>query len=199
MRDWEILLPTVEMVINSLPNQSTGFSPFYLNYGLEPVTPIQLLKGDKSSSTESVDSFIRRVTSDWKLARDNLQRSVGLQQKYYDRRHRDVHYTAGDLVLLSTRNLRMKGTPGKLQRRFVGLFQVIEAIGKQAYKLSSLPDDWRIHPVFHVSLLKDWRTANLQEDQPVPADDVPNVEEPYYEIEKILRWQKIKRNKKILK
>ena len=30
------------------------------------------------------------VTSDWELARENLKRSVGLQQKYYDRRHRDV-------------------------------------------------------------------------------------------------------------
>ena len=28
VKDWEILLPTVEMVINSLPNQSTGFSLF---------------------------------------------------------------------------------------------------------------------------------------------------------------------------
>ena len=53
--------------------------------------------------------------------------------------------------------------------------------------------------MFHVSLLKDWRAANLQEDQPLPADDVPDVEEPYYEIEKILRWQKIKRNKKMIK
>ena len=50
----------------------------------------------------------------------------------------------------------------------------------------------------HVSLLKDWRTANLQEDQPVTTDDVPDVEEPYYEIERILRWGKIKRNKKII-
>ena len=54
--------------------------------------------------------FVRRVTSDWELARENLQRSVGLQQKYYDRRHRDIHYKVGDLVLLSTRNLKMKGT-----------------------------------------------------------------------------------------
>ena len=122
VKDWEILLPTVEMVINSLPNQSTGFSPFYLNYGHEPVNPIQLLKGDESSSTESVDSFIRRVTSDWKPARENLQRSGGLQQKYYDRRHRDIQYTVGDLVLLSTRNLRMKGNLGNLQRTLVGPF-----------------------------------------------------------------------------
>ena len=91
-KDWEIILPTVEMVINSLPNQSTGFSPFYLNYGHEPVTPIQLLKGDELANTESVDSFIRRVSSDWKLARENLQRSVGLQAKYYDRKHRDISY-----------------------------------------------------------------------------------------------------------
>ena len=29
--------------------------------------------------------------------------------------------------------------------------------------------------------------------------DTPEVEEPYYEIEKILHWRKIKRNKKTLK
>ena len=100
-------------------------------------------------------------------------------------------------MLLSTRNLKMKGTPAKLQRRFVGPFKVIETIGQQAYRLS-LPEDWKIHPVFHVSLLKDWRTESLHEDQPIPSD-APEVEEPYYEVEKILRWRKIKRNKKIIK
>ena len=92
----------------------------------------------------------------------------------------------------------MKGTPGKLQRRFVGPFQVTETIGQQAYRLS-LPQDWKIHPVFHVSLLKKWNTADLQEDQPITQDDVPEVEEPYYEIEKILRWRKVKRNNKNVK
>ena len=53
--------------------------------------------------------------------------------------------------------------------------------------------------MFHVSLLKRWNTANLQEDQPVSHDDVPEVEEPYYEIERILRWRKVKRKKKIIK
>ena len=40
LKDWEKTLPTVDLVINSLPNQSTRFSPFYLNYGYEPVTPL---------------------------------------------------------------------------------------------------------------------------------------------------------------
>ena len=53
--------------------------------------------------------------------------------------------------------------------------------------------------MFHISLLKNWKTADLQEDQPAPTDDVPDIEEPYYDIEKILRWRKIKRGRKILK
>ena len=191
-------MPAVEMVINSLPNQSTGFSPFFLNYGHEPMTSVQLLKGNEAVKTENVASFIKRITSDWELAKENLQRSVGLQQKYYDKRHRDVRYKVGGLVLLSTRNLKMKGIPGKLQKRFVGPFEVIEKIGQQAYRLS-LPTDWKIHPVFHISLLKDWKTADLQEDQPAPTDDVPDVEEPYYDIERILRWRKVKRGRKFLK
>ena len=145
-KKWEIILPTVELVINSLPNSSTGFSPFYLNYGYEPVTPIQLIRGDELAKMESVGSFAQRVASDWKLARENLERSVRLQQKYYDKKHRDVGYKVGDLVLLSTRNLKLKGTPSKLQKRYVGPFRVIETIGQQAYRLA-LPEEWKIHPM----------------------------------------------------
>ena len=113
VKKWEILLPTVEMAINSSPNQSTGFRPFFLNYGYEPVMPIQLLKGDDSTKIESVASFIQRVTSDWNLARENLQRSVGLQQKYYDQKHRDIHYNVGGLGIAVSPKFEDEGNPCK--------------------------------------------------------------------------------------
>ena len=142
------------------------------------MTPIELLRGNELAKTEAVGDFVKRVTSDWRLARENLERSVRLQQKYYDAKHRDVGCKVGDLVLLSTRNLKMKGIPSKLQKRFVGSFQVIETIGEQAYRLA-LPEEWKIHPVFHVSLLRAWKAADVHEDRLVSQDDIPDVEEPY--------------------
>ena len=53
--------------------------------------------------------------------------------------------------------------------------------------------------MFQVSLLKGWSTANLQEDLTATTNDNTDIEEPYYEIEKILHRRKVKRNKKISK
>ena len=74
----EKISSTVELVINSLPNKSTGCIPFYLNYGHEPILSIKQIRSNDEIQTESVDSFAQRVTSYWDLANKNLVRAVGL-------------------------------------------------------------------------------------------------------------------------
>ena len=197
INDWQKILFTVELFINSLPDKSTVFSPFYLNYGHEPLLPIQLLRGSEEIQTESVGSFVRRVISDWKIAKKNSQKAVSLQQKYYNRKHQNVQYAIGDLVLLSTRNLKMKGIPDKIKKRFMGPFKIQARIGEQAYRFL-LPDTWKVHPVFHISLLKKWNAIDLQEEEEFPIEEL-EIEEPYYEIEKLLRWKKVKRNRQLKK
>ena len=127
----------MEFVINSSPNVSTGYTPFFLNYGFNPVTPMDLLKGDETSNVESVSSFIEKMRSVWTKAKKNLERSVQAQSRYYDKRHKDIAFKVGDMVLLLTRNLAIKNTPTELQKRFVGPFKFIERIGTQAYKLKT--------------------------------------------------------------
>ena len=58
---WKEYLPTVEMVVNSLPDRSTGYSPFYLMYGYYPVLPVELLKGDESTNVETLSKFVERL------------------------------------------------------------------------------------------------------------------------------------------
>lgn len=61
IQNWKELLPMVELPINSLPNRSTGFSPFYLNYGFYPVLLVELLRGHEVANLESVNFFIERM------------------------------------------------------------------------------------------------------------------------------------------
>ena len=52
----------------------------------------------------------------------------------------------------------------KLLFKFFGPFQVLHPVEKQVYKLE-LPKRWRIHNVFHVSLLEQDNTRKVQVDQ----------------------------------
>ena len=184
---WTDYLPTVEMVVNSLPNRSTGYSPFFLMYGYHPVLPIELLKGDESTNVETLSKFLDKTQEVWRLARVQMENAVVAQRKYYDQKHRDIQFAAGNSVLLSTQNLRFKGILHKLQWKFCGPYKVLEKIWAQAYRLQ-LPDTWRVHPVFHMSLLKQWRPSLMQQvPREVELDDADAPQ--YFNVEKILRWQ----------
>ena len=70
---------------------------------------------------------------------------------------RELEFNPGDLVLLSTKNLRQPG-PGvkKLKPSYMGPFEVDSMVGNVAVKLN-LPREWtRIHNVFHVNLVKPY-------------------------------------------
>ena len=88
------------------------------------------------------------------------------------------------MVLLSTQNLQLKGAPHKMHWKLYRPYKVVERIGTQAHRLK-LPDLWRIHPMFHVSLLKQWRESIVQEVLgDVELEDANRLE--YFQVKKIL-------------
>ena len=61
------------------------------------------------------------------------------------------------MVLLSTKNITLKGHPSiKFKPRWLGPFKVNAAVGEVAYNLA-LPATMKLHPTFHVSLLKGYQ------------------------------------------
>ena len=71
----------------------------------------------------------------------------------------------------------------KLEAKFFGPFRVLHPVGKQAYKLE-LPRKWRIHDVFHVSLLEQDTTRKGREFS-VPEFELEPGDNKEYEVEAI--------------
>ena len=118
--------------------------------------------------------------------------------KQEDQHRRTVEFTVGQQVLLNTRYIRFRNCPRKLQRRFVGPFQIKRKISRAAYELS-LPEKWSIHPVFHVSLLKPWRESVWSSPVDLQPADIEPMREPVYEVEKLLRWRKVQKGRKTIR
>ena len=138
----------------------------------------------------------QQTVSDWVALRNQVHHAllrVQASQKHHaDAGRRDVNYNVGDLVLLATKNLHLQG-PHKLQDCFVGPFQVLQKIGKMAYKLDLSGGRHRqalcsIHNVFHVSLLRPHRDNGLGTDV-LPIDVDGEVE---FEVETILKHRQIR-------
>ncbi|MCI13821.1 hypothetical protein A2U01_0034941, partial [Trifolium medium] len=75
----------------------------------------------------------------------------------------------------------------KLAARYYGPFPIIDKIGTVAYKLK-LPEGSKVHPVFHVSLLKKAVGSYQEEELPELMEDPVELFEP----EAVLATRKIK-------
>ncbi len=86
------------------------------------------------------------------LYRENFQHIQELQKQYHNKYAKDRSYAPGEKVWLNSKYIKTKRNR-KLEPKFFGPFRVLHLVGKQAYKLE-LSKKWKIHNVFHMSLLK---------------------------------------------
>ena len=186
------MLPILEFAVNNTPNRTTGYTAFYLNYGYHPLNPIQMLSSTSDTTNEAVSRFASRMQVDFTVALENLTKATQQMRAQEESHRRLVEFREGDLVLLSTRHLRFRHCPQKLQRRFVGPFSVVKKISRVAYELK-LPEDWSIHPVFHISLLKQWREGTWSRAVDAPLPEVDQTQQQGYEVERILKYRSVRR------
>ena len=94
-------------------------------------------------------------------------------------------WKVGDKVWLEMTNLHMNG-PKKLHMKRTGPFEIEEVISHMAFCLH-IPSQWKIHPVFHTSLLTTYKeTLEHRPNFPQPPPDLIDGKEEY-EVEAVLR------------
>ena len=188
-------LTAAEFACNNAPNASTSMLPFKINYGREPLNPYSTIT-DIPDHIPATHDFIEQITNATKIAHDSLVIAKANQEKNANKYRRDVQFEVNDQVLLSSAHIHLASQATrpskKLQHQFIGPYTIIQKISPVAYKLE-LPDTLKIHPVFHVSILRLYRTPDSIAHhplQPPPPDPVTINDAEEFKVDKILNHRK---------
>ncbi|GJZ35222.1 ty3-gypsy retrotransposon protein [Tanacetum coccineum] len=162
---------------NASYHSAIKMTPFQAHYGHPPPSLPHYTLG--SSQVASIDATLVEHECVIALLKDTLtktrQRMTGQANKH--RVNKD--FKVGELVYLRLwvycQTSIARRDVHKLSRRFFGTFKILEKIRKVAYRLD-LSSGSRIHPVFHVSLLRPSLGVPNPSTFPLPdkfIDDIP--------------------------
>jgi transposase InsO family protein len=181
--DWTEWLAPCQFAINNTVKSSTGYTPFELNLGRHP-NPGNV-PHSASSEMPAVEDFIKGLAKAQENAQKALVKAADDMKKFADRKRAPTpSFEIGQLVMLSSTNLSTDRPSKKLADKWEGPFKIIEKISTHNYKLE-LPDQWKIHPVFHVDKLRPYNQDPKNPNHIRPPPDLVNNEEEY-EVEKII-------------
>jgi hypothetical protein len=192
--DWADFLPLAEFCVNNATSSATGVSPFFANYGQHPrigFEPAQYSSQDSVSPRLQIErtaanEFADRMAKIEHFLQSEMQRTQAKQEDNANLNRRPaVAYKAGDIVFLSTKNLRTERPAQKIDWKAIGPYKILDVVSPYAYRLD-LPGSLKIHPVFHTSLLTPAATNPFPGQVLDPPPPVVVNEQEEYEVRKIL-------------
>ncbi|GKE20188.1 ty3-gypsy retrotransposon protein [Tanacetum coccineum] len=136
-----------------------------------------------SLKVASVDGLLVERDGLLRQLKESLLTAKHRMEVKANRKRRDIEFSVGDLVLVKLQPYRhvtlAKRLSNKLAKRYYGPYKVEARVGKVAYRLA-LPASSKIHPVFHVSILKTFVGSDSVEVAGLPEElqDGQPVEQP---------------------
>jgi len=146
-------------------------SPFKANYRQNPRMEF---KGKKKEKYVGAEKFMEKMKEIQEEAKAVLKKVQEDMRKYANRKRLDIdEYKVGDLVMLSTKDLKyqmVRRKTEKLTERFVGLYKIKKIVSSNAVKLE-LPSTVRIHLVVNVSRICRYigQVEGQKKEQPAPV------------------------------
>jgi hypothetical protein len=119
-----------------------------------------------------VAETITELQQQAQVLKEHLAKAQNKMKMMVDKHKRHQEYQVGERVLLKLQPYAQSSLVNrpfpKLAFKYFGPYQVLERVGKAAYNLD-LPEEARIHPVFHVSQLKPFSPNYKQIFSKLPA------------------------------
>ena len=176
---WSEHLTDMEIMHNQRKAQNRNESPFFLMMGYNPrIIPSVF-------SETAVPSVQERLSNLEKVRLEAAAAHELARQRMAERITRGFKpFKKGQKVWLEAKNLRFLMDHKKLAMKRQGPFEIIEVLGPLTYRLQ-LPSQWKIHPVFHATLLTPYCENDTHgPNYTFPPPDLIEGEEEY-EVEAI--------------
>ena len=183
--DWPEWCWILEFARNSAPKAAIGGrSSFKATRGFNPPHTQSATTGEPPARAGVLDDLegpMREILSD---IRDNLALT---RQVMADSAGGSPppRLQRGDMVWLSTKNLRSRQQSPKLDDKWVGPFPIERVVNERAYRLR-LPPWLKVHPTFHVGLLKLALSDPLAGQRNPEYDNPPALTDGVWEVERIV-------------
>ena len=198
--DWADHISMVEFSYNNTKHSGTGFNPFMVVSGTEPLSLIDLAlqgtlikDGDEGEVVET-KLFLEERKRILELAKETLRRAQKHYEKQTNKNRRHASFKVGQKVWLNVKNFTLpQGLTPRFMAKFAGPFSIVKQVFDDAYKLA-LPPKIKVHPVFHVSLLKDYFKDSVRPEREQVLRPVPELVENHeeYKVETILNKRKLR-------
>ena len=167
--DWSEWLPIAEFSANNSPSSTTKLSPFFANYGYHPrmsfdpapKAPATRYAYQEAHRRDAAD-IAARMERIWQFCADHMALAQAEMERAANKRRTPApDYKPGDMVFISTKNIKTERPSKKLDYKNIGPYPIVRKVGQTSYEVD-LPPSVSIHPVFHSSLLR------LDANDPLP-------------------------------
>jgi hypothetical protein len=123
--NWDEHLPFVQFAYNTAVQATTGYSPFYLLYGREPVMPLDVIGNRKTTDiAENTPELVLRLEEARSTARRNIDQVQQRMKARYDAHRRPHKFKEGQLVMKRRLGRIKKGRSKKLTSRWEGPYKI---------------------------------------------------------------------------
>jgi len=157
-------------------------------------------EGRRKGKYEATGKFVEKMRKIQEEAKAALGKAQKEMKKYTDRkRGKGEEYRVGDLVLLSTKDLKWQIKRKRLEKLtecFVGPYKVKGIVSSNVIELE-LPKTIKIHPVVNISRVRLYQ-SQVKGQKKIPPKLVIIEGEEEFEVERILNKRVVREMEKFL-